>query len=126
MISNTVVVALTLALSRLVVLLNVLVYPRAEAFLTYLQERPWEKNKFVPLRPLTPHEGQEDGNAEREVLEDLVPGGQADNPLPQAAYFPSTRSSAHSRHEPSPVTSGLLNTLRSITSFEDGGARLWR
>jgi hypothetical protein len=62
-----------------------------------------------------------DNGGEEEIQED-----NPNNPPPQAPYFPRAHLFANTSNEPSRITSGLWDTIKDATSFEDGGARLFR
>jgi hypothetical protein len=84
-----------------------------------MRGRSQENEDNVTLQSLNMNEGQDD---EEEEAQEEDPN----NPPPQAPYFPQAHLSANTGNEPSRITSGLWDTLKDATSFEDGGARLFR
>jgi hypothetical protein len=117
-ISNTVAVALTLSLPRLLIFMKLLLPSRTRSQLPRVQVRtasPSRNANLVPLVELAP--GEEGGEYSAEEY--------PDNPLPQASTFQLPRAT-YIPHSSGRITSGIERTLREASSFENGVARLGR
>ena len=145
-ISNTIAVALTLALPRLLIFVKLLLSPCTKAFsrchqivttklarLASFQRRlPRGEGGNIALSGLVSdvgNEGGAQGNAERNCVseEDVtLEGDLIDLPL-DSVYFPHTlHQPAYTLDSSSRIASGLTSTLQESSSFEDGGARIFR
>jgi hypothetical protein len=131
-ISNTIAVALTLALPRLLVFIKLLLPPCTKAFSWCHQIAG---TKLAQLTSFSRHLNR--GNGGNIALSSLVSdfgnrGGSQDNAernrLPQGSIYPPPRlhQPAHILDSSSRLASGLTSTLQESSSFEDGVARIIR